>query len=249
MNVFWLEQTEPDLPAADDWLSVGELHVLRNMRFPKRRADWRLGRWTAKRAVAFCLGLPSGPEKLASLEIRAAASGEPEVIFCGRAAAVAISISHRSGVALCAVAPSGATLGCDLELIEPHSVAFTADYLAPEEQDLVLKSPSYDRALLVSLLWSAKESALKALHQGLRLDTRSVLVDFPLPSCDSAGWSPLRVRYGRDSIYQGCWSRSGNFLRTIVAATSLHLIPIELKSTKTRNGYADSSQVRESLHS
>lgn len=249
MNVFWLEQTEPDLPAADDWLSMGELHVLRAMRFPKRRADWRLGRWTAKRAVAFCLGLPANPERLAPLEIRAAASGEPEPILCGRAAAVAISISHRGGVALCAVAPAGAALGCDLELIELHSDVFIADYLAPEEQTLVLNSPPRDRPLLVSLLWSAKESALKALHQGLRLDTRSVVVDFPMPSCDCAGWSPLRVRHGEESAYQGCWSRSGNLLRTIVAATpSLHLIPIELKSTTTKDGYADLSRKREPLH-
>ena len=51
MNVYWLEQTEEDLPAEDDWLNASEMARLSGMRFPKRRVDWRLGRWTAKRAL------------------------------------------------------------------------------------------------------------------------------------------------------------------------------------------------------
>ena len=55
----WLEQTEADLPAANDWLSAGERLRLDGMRFAKRHADWRLGRWTAKRALAAYLNLPT----------------------------------------------------------------------------------------------------------------------------------------------------------------------------------------------
>lgn len=38
-----------------------------------------------------------------------------------------------------------------------------------EEQELVARAPERDE--LVALLWSGKESALKALREGLRLDT------------------------------------------------------------------------------
>ena len=90
---------------------------------------------------------------------------------------------------------SGAELGCDLEIIEPRSDAFVADYFTTEEQALIARASAADRPRLLALLWSAKESALKALHEGLRLDTRCVIVSPFDESFDLNGWSPLRVRY------------------------------------------------------
>ena len=99
------------------------------MRFAKRRDDWRLGRWTAKRALAAYLNLPSNPQTLADIEIRPAPSGAPEVFVANKPAAVTISLSHRGGVAACAVAPSGMELGCDLEMssrVVTHSLPTTS---------------------------------------------------------------------------------------------------------------------------
>lgn len=235
MNVFWLEQTESDLPATDDWLSRTEAELLSAMRFPKRRADWRLGRWTAKRALSVCLGLSFDSATAATVEVLAAPSGEPEAFVQGSASVVSISLSHRAGVALCTVAQAGVALGCDLEIIEPHSDAFTSDYLTVEEQALVFGTAAHDRPLLLSVLWSAKESTLKALHQGLRIDTRSVSVDLELNHEGSESWRPLRVRYVGDRNFHGCWSRSGDVIRTIVAAVpSLHPIPLDLTLTASR---------------
>ena len=143
MMVQWLEQRAADVPADDGWLSPLERAHLDGLRFPKRRADWRLGRWTAKHALARCLQLEIGP--LAGIEIRPAASGAPEVFLANRPVLVSISLSHRAGVAACAVAPAGAMLGCDLELLEPRSDAFLADYFAAAEQQLIVTSPSADR--------------------------------------------------------------------------------------------------------
>ena len=75
------------------------------MRFAKRQADWRLGRWTAKNAVAAYLNLPSDPQALTDIEIRPAPSGAPEVFIADQPARVTISLSHRAGVAACAVTP------------------------------------------------------------------------------------------------------------------------------------------------
>ncbi len=108
IDVHWLEQTEADVPAGNDWLSAGEMTRLQGMRFPKRRNDWRLGRWTAKRALAIYLDLPSHPRALADIEIRPASSGAPEVFVANKPAAITISLSHRGGVAACSIAPSGA---------------------------------------------------------------------------------------------------------------------------------------------
>ncbi len=225
-DVFWLEQTAADLPGNQDWLSASELIRSNGMRFAKRRSDWLLGRWTAKRAVAAYWKAPATHRMLAGIEIRSAASGAPEVFLAGEAAAVGISLSHRAGRAVCAVAPPDAALGCDLEIVEPRSDTFVSDYFTAEEQALVRKAPWVDQPRVVTLLWSAKESALKALGVGLRLDTRCVSVssidgqDPELKLGASYGpdyWRSLQVRYD-GKIFHGWWQATNSILRTLVAA-------------------------------
>ena len=179
MEVYWLEQTEANVPTADDWLSPNEQALLNAMRFAQRRSDWRLGRWTAKNALALYflyLKLPADSQVLASIEIRPASTGAPEAYFGNQPAAATISLSHRAGVAACAITMPGVELGCDLETVEPRSDAFVADYFTTAEQSFIAQASVADRPRVLAMLWSAKESALKALHEGLRLDTRSVSV-------------------------------------------------------------------------
>jgi 4'-phosphopantetheinyl transferase len=219
MEVHWLEQRLADVPGGDDWLGTAERIRESGMRFAKRRADWRLGRWTAKRAVAACLRLSGDAHSLADIEIRAAASGAPEVWVATAPAAVTISLSHRAGVAACAVAGPGVALGCDLEIIEPRSHAFAADYFTAAEQALVAEASAADRPAILALVWSAKESVLKALRLGLRLDTRSVAVHLlsALPPGGGNGWRPLTAG-PEGQVFRGWWQRSGPLLRTLVAA-------------------------------
>jgi 4'-phosphopantetheinyl transferase len=228
MDVFWLEQSAADVPEHDDWLGANEARVLNGMRFAKRRADWRLGRWTAKRGLAAYLNVPGDAHALSAIEITSEPSGAPQAIFANKPAAVTISLSHRAGRAICAIAPSGAVLGCDLEMIEPRSDAFATDYFTAEEQALVARAPAADRYRLLALLWSAKESALKALRVGLRLDTRCVIVSL---ACELSregddGWHPLEARY-EDRTFHGWWHNQGNFLRTVVG-TPAPVEPIPL---------------------
>jgi 4'-phosphopantetheinyl transferase len=216
MNVCWLEQKQADVPQHDEWLSPFEAARVSQMFVPKRREDWRLGRWTAKRALAARAGFPLHSRVLAGIEIRAAQSGAPEVFVNNQLANATISLSHRSGTALCAVAPAGVAMGCDVELIEPHSSAFIADYFTDEEQTLIAETSDSDRFRLVALVWSAKESALKALHEGLRLDTRCVSVT-RTDSPDLFGWTPLQVRYSGGKVFDGWWRRAGHMVCTVVA--------------------------------
>src|SRR5450755_4707521 len=137
MEVHWLEQADADVPTGNDWLGAAEALRLSDMRFANRRADWRLGRWTAKRALSIYGNRPSDPASLAAIEILPAASGAPEVLVANQPAAVTISISHRAHVAFCAVAAPVVALGCDLEVIEPRSDAFAADYFTAQEQHLL----------------------------------------------------------------------------------------------------------------
>jgi len=230
MNVYWLEQIQSDVPLESDWLSASERACQRAFRFAKRRADWRLGRWTAKRAVAAYLDLPAHPLVLAKVEIRTEASGAPDAFVDQKPAPVTISLSHRDGRAVCAVTPFGVDLGCDVEVIEPRSNAFLSDYFTLEEQALVSRAPAADQARIVTLLWSAKESALKALLTGLRLDTRSVIVN-PEASFDVNDWSPVRARCTDGRIFRGWWRHIDNSLRTVVANVSLCApIPLSIEA-------------------
>jgi 4'-phosphopantetheinyl transferase len=247
MDVYWLEQSKADVPPDDEWLSASEMAYLNARRSPKRRVDWRLGRWAAKRALSLHLNTPNDPEVLASIEIRPAASGAPEVFMAGRPASVAISISHCNGIALCAIAPVDTALGCDLELIEPRSGAFVADYFTTTEQALVAQAPAANRCGLVTLFWSAKESTLKAMHEGLRLDTRSATVSLPgvdPPRLDEkacvanpdgvlvqyrSSWQPLEVRCTGVEVFHGWWRQVGNLVRTLVGTPAPNS-PIALRT-------------------
>ncbi len=238
MNVYWMKQAEADVPAENDWLSAGEAVQLGGLRFSKRRTDWRLGRWTAKRALAAYWSMSGDHQALTGIEIRPARSGAPEAFLADQLAAIAISLSHRAGTAICAVMAAGGALGCDLEAIEPRSDGFVADYFTIEEQALVAQAAATDRPRLLALLWSGKESALKALREGLRLDTRSVIVS-PVcwpesrgeggggrtedpalaspPSYGPEGWLPLHVRYLDGQIFHGWWLHTSSLVITLVA--------------------------------
>jgi len=105
-----------------------------------------------------------------------------------------------------------------LELIEPRSDAFIADYFTVEERASIMQTAATERPLLVTLLWSAKESALKALREGLRLDTRSVEVTCgPAAFLAEAAWHPLQVQCTDGHAFHGWWQRDGNLMRTLVA--------------------------------
>ncbi len=213
----WMEQTSVDLPAGDDGLNPAEAHHLSLLKVPKRRADWRLGRWTAKHVVAAYLDLAVDPRTLASIVVRPAPSGAPQVFLGGRPAALAISLSHREGIAACAVAPAGTAIGCDLEIVEPRCDAFLADYFTEDEQRLFAQVEA-DCFLLAALFWSAKEAALKALGAGLQMDPRWLEVSLAgrSPAQESDIWLPLEVRCEHDQAVRGWWQHQEKLVRTLV---------------------------------
>ena len=220
-EVYWLLQSEADVPAENDWLSTEEAESLNRLRIAKRRSDWRLGRWTAKLAVSLYLNETSHTQALANIEIRPAPSGAPEVFIAKQAASIEISLSHSSGVAICAVGRHPTALGCDVEAIETRSDVFVADYFTAEEQAIVARAPVIDRPRLVTLIWSAKESTLKAVREGLRVDTRTVAVGADVLSSvneESRDWFPLRARTATGKAFSGWWRQTGNLVFTLVAS-------------------------------
>jgi 4'-phosphopantetheinyl transferase len=199
----WLTRSLADVPPGDEWLSARERRDAARLRMPRRVGDWRLGRFTAKAAVAEALSI--GPERV---EILAAADGAPEAWVDGERAPVSISLSHRAGRALAAVARAPAVVGCDLERIEPRSGAFVREWLAPAEQGLLAAHGDADRARLANLAWTGKEAAAKVRREGLRLDVRHAVVAPSGAGATDGSWRALRVDWGDGHEATAGWWRA-----------------------------------------
>jgi 4'-phosphopantetheinyl transferase len=219
-DVYLVSGQLADVPEHDEWLSTAEQAVLATLRLQKRRHDWRLGRWLARRAVERALG-----ELPREFEVMAAADGAPEVHGCGTA--LAISISHRHGRGLAAAARGDDPIGCDLELVEPRTERFVRDWLTAAESAHVAAAAEEHRALLANLCWSGKESASKVLRVGLRFDTRSFDVGLPEHAAleRAREWQPLHVRalrFNRELV--GRWRMAEGFVETLLA--DVPLVPV-----------------------
>jgi phosphopantetheinyl transferase len=194
------------------------------------------------------LQLPHDSRSLKEIAILADPSGAPRAYVGHESASVSISLSHRDGIAVCAVAQSMIPLGCDLELIEARSDSFIADYFTEYEQTIIAQGRGHQQDQLVTTLWSAKESVLKALQVGLRVDIRSVQIglcprdakqveqrnedesDLLSSLCLPNEWHPLQAHWQNAQVLYGWWSCSTSLVRTIAtikAAWPPRLLTVE----------------------
>jgi 4'-phosphopantetheinyl transferase EntD len=214
ISLYWLTLNLADVPADDDWLGDRERKTLAGFRFAKRRNDWRLGRWTSKRAICACH--PGRYPTLSSLEIRAAADGAPEAFVGGEPAGISFSISHSDGRGFCVVGPPEFSIGCDMERIEEREERFAEDYFTSEEIAFC-ENARVERKLATSLIWSAKEATLKALREGLRRDTRSILIRSE-PSERKDFWNPWTGFCLESSrTFSGWWRSCGGYIYTLTS--------------------------------
>lgn len=222
--MWWLAHgQQPDPASTDDWLSRYERDHLDTIRYTKRRDEYVMRRWTAKQAIAQVLEIARAPADLRRIEIRHRPSGAPYVQLDGADVDVDVSMTDRSGWAVCLVGPLGVstpgTVGIDLEVVEPRSARFVADYFTAAERAFVAGLPPERFNETANLIWSAKEAALKVQQVGLRVDTRTVDVDLhgAIGVDGVDGWNAMTV-WGVDGPMPGWWRRSGVFLLTIAYA-------------------------------
>ncbi len=211
-TIGWLRKESADVPDGDDWLSPIECRVQAGFVVPKRRSDWRLGRWTAKSALAATFLVEPG-----RCSVEAAADGAPEALIDGRHSEVSLSISHREGIGLAVVGRGGVVVGGDLEVVEPRSDAFVREWLAPTEQAMVDAARAHGRHHETAcVIWSVKEAAAKVLREGLRLDVRRAVVS--LDQHDSGdGWRPSVVEWTAGGPTIAGWWRIDEVLVIAVA--------------------------------
>ena len=219
-TVYWFSQRLADVASGSAWLSADERVKEASFRFPKRRADWRLGRWTAKHALSRLhtgRAAPACGEGLALAEVRPTPSGAPEAFWDGERLAWSLSISHSADRAIVAVAKAATALGCDIEQVEPRSAAFIDDYFTSFERRAFTAARSHE--VLSTLYWSAKESVLKALGEGLRLPLVGLTVESADAAVAGTGWGTFRVLEERERRrFFGFWRREHGSILTIASA-------------------------------
>jgi 4'-phosphopantetheinyl transferase len=230
--VQWVVRGEAAIPAGEAWLREPERQRLAHLRFTKRRSEYLVRRLAGKVAVATVLGLGDDAATLGRIGVLNKPTGAPYVTVDDQPAGLEVSLTDRAGWAVCVVGRSGRELGVDLEIVEARSPGFVTDFLAPDERSTVAAwsdaSPGAGD-LAANLIWSAKESALKVLHVGLGVDTRTVEVRLsplrrPTPSTPASGWAPLSVTV-ESATMPGYWRRDGLFVLTVVTAPGTALRP------------------------
>jgi 4'-phosphopantetheinyl transferase len=215
--LYWLSERRSDVPQDTGWLTPREREFAGRLKIEKRRADWILGRWTAKRALrAYLSNIIPGLD-VSEIDIRAADDGAPEAFLGNTRCPAAISLSHSAGIGLCVVTETTIAPGCDVEYIEDRGERFVSDYFLAGERNMVLKCDAAERAMMATLIWSAKESALKILRRGLRRDTRSVRVQ-PVSEYDSGVWNAFSVTCTETHRrFYGWWRSGDGYIATVAA--------------------------------
>ncbi len=149
-----------------------------------RQRDFRAGRLAAKRAVMGFVG--RGPSR--RMEVRSRVDGSPSLSLLDpsgrwRTRAVELSISHRDGRAVAAIARAGVRVGVDLELVGAVPRRLAGHFLTAREQDLAGGGDP-------TVLWSLKEAAWKALGLGRSVPLKALA----LCGDDAGGLRGVRVR-------------------------------------------------------
>lgn len=222
-TIHWLCEEHADIAVAPA-LTPAESSAYAALRSEKRRHDWLLGRSVAKRLVQSALADQPGVSLSAGeIVILSHADGWPQVslpTLGPDAPRLTLSISHSRDRAFCALVLGEWLLGCDLEIIEPRSAGFVADYFTAEEQALMSATAEARQPTLANAIWSGKEAALKAIRRGLAEDTRLVTC---LPGIDEAGdgWRPLLLRWEQPERdlppLVGRWQNGRGFVMTLAA--------------------------------
>ena len=216
---WWRVERFEKVPSELDWLSSEERRHLNRLRVEKRRRDWLLGRWTAKSALLRHPYLSSSSVEPCDLTVRPAADGAPEALLRNRRLPVSLSLSHRAGWGLCALAPEDMLAGCDLEVVEARSSGFLSDYYSDEEQAILRSEPDLHMDQIATFFWAAKESTLKALRVGLRADTRRIQISLTAEPGTFGRWRRLTVQDTESDLSFGAWGRMLGALATVVVTS------------------------------
>jgi 4'-phosphopantetheinyl transferase len=225
-------------------LTSRECLVLESLQFEKRRTEWLLGRLAAKRLVCDLLRDYLNREvNPGAIEVWRRPSGAPLVLSAddllpwpsGTPLPVELSLSHSHGAVFCGAfwhprqSSSVPQVGVDVERVDPRSPDLFRDYFTETEHRYCEEGQGVIRDQRATLIWSGKESTLKALGKGLTVDTRAVTclpgqnesMARAMELVPNVGWQPLLVcvPHWSPTVSRslGYWRTQAGFILTVVA--------------------------------
>lgn len=229
--IHWLVCPAEECPALQsgappDFLSPSERQAYARFRVDKRRREWLLGRWAAKRLLQLS-DQAYRDLALDAISVGNDPDGAPFLCVQGQGRlSLSLSISHRQERAFCALCAS-LPVGADIEHVEAHAPSFVQDYFTVREADRVFSAPAQRRDVLATVIWSAKEAVLKAVRLGLRVDTRAVEVcriqgleqdeGAGEPSLDPETWYEMRIASTLPDAprFDAWWRPDGDYVLTL----------------------------------
>ncbi|WP_075064052.1 4'-phosphopantetheinyl transferase family protein [Ornatilinea apprima] len=227
--IYWYvdPQAGSDPSGLEGLFSSSEACRFEAMKFELRRKSFIAGRRVAKHVLMDCVPELRGCST-AQMSIDNHESGAPYALVNDRELPGVLSISH-SGDAAAAVYTSDSSIriGIDLEAITPRAPSFLETYFTPSELKWVSSAKEKDRALVSTLIWSAKEAVLKALQTGLRVDTREIeILADDSPVIDGLRGFGISAPMGWH--WQGHWRILDNFVITIAVGGPVLGCPVTL---------------------
>lgn len=195
--------------------------------------------------AARCEGEGGWGDLFERLPVSLSISHSHGVAFCGLIESFKprdgrLSLFSRSSASR---APRLPSLGCDIEFIEPREPSFVRSFFTEVEMRAVEQVrhvlPHLDATppmrsalkcvaaiaaddLLATVIWSGKEAALKAMREGLRLDTQRIACLFgALAAEPMQEWKPFRINLDKQlaarfpGVWSGWWRLHGNHVLTM----------------------------------
>jgi len=144
------------------WLSGEEGECIQSFGSEQRRRHFLTGRAVARQLLSDQLGVSP-----AAVPLRRAEDGAVDV----EEANWRLSIAHSGNRALAVAARH--PVGGDVERLTPRDPEVARFLLHPDERDLLDTLP-YDRNRTLLLLWTLKESVLKARRTGFRMSPKAL---------------------------------------------------------------------------
>lgn len=143
-------------------LSSNEQIELESQKYQKRRIEYKLGRYIAKKSVSHFYK----DTKLNQISIERGIFNQP-VLYCpNNVKNIQVSISHTNNIAVSIAFPEEHPLGVDIEKVSDTTVEALKAKMLYKEMDL-LQSVQMDKNPGLTMLWTVKESLSKVMKTGL----------------------------------------------------------------------------------
>jgi len=191
-------------------LHANEVSYYRSLHFQKRKIDFLLGRFAAKKALEqFLRGCD-----FSRIEIFSGVFHQP-VVRSPSLDRLSVSITHSNGIALALAHSDAHPMGIDVEAIIPSRINVLASEMTGRER-VFLDASGDEKVSSYTHAWTAKEALSKVLRLGLACPFEILELSF----LKKTG-SLREGRFANFGVYKSyCWEVGGFSISIVLPSTT-----------------------------